>query len=127
MYNDDYNDKSYRNVFLIERLERNIEEDKKDLAKNTALLGASALAVGIGTLGLILIGNDIINAFNSEEALTLGSYLLVRFQDSGIAVSGSIVACGIITATSNAQNTMSSLRRLKYNKKRLEEEKGRSK
>ena len=78
MYNN--NDKSYRNTYVIERIERNIERDKKSVAKDTALLGASALAVGVGALGIALLGDDVINAFTSGDALTLGSYMLVRYK-----------------------------------------------
>lgn len=124
MYND--NDKSYRNTYLIERIERNIEKDKKSVAKDTALLGASALAVGIGALGIALLGDDVINALTSGDALTLGSYMLVRFQGAGVAISAISVIGGIVAAVNNTKNAISSFKELKDDKNRLEEEKGRS-
>ena len=124
MYND--NDKSYRNTYLIERIERNIEKDKKSVAKDTALLGASALAVGIGALGIALLGDDVINAFTSGDALTLGSYMLVRFQGAGVVISAASVISGIVAAVDNTKNAISSFKKLKDDKNRLEEEKGRS-
>ena len=124
MYND--NDKTYRNTYLIERIERNIEKDKKSVAKDTALLGASALAVGIGALGIALLGDDVINAFTSGDALTLGSYMLVRFQGAGVLISAASVISGIVAAVDNTKNAISSFKKLKDDKNRLEEEKGRS-
>ena len=124
MYND--NDKSYRNTYLIERIERNIEKDKKSVAKDTALLGASALAVGIGALGIALLGDDVINALTSGDALTLGSYMLVRFQGAGVTISAISVIGGIVAAVNNTKNAISSFKKLKDDKNRLEEEKGRS-
>lgn len=124
MYND--NDKSYRNTYLIERIERNIEKDKKSVAKDTALLGASALAVGIGALGIAFLGDDVINAFTSGDALTVGSYMLVRFQGAGVAISATSVIGGIVAAVNNTKNAISSFKKLKDDKNRLEEEKGRS-
>ena len=124
MYND--NDKSYRNTYLIEKIERNIEKDKESVAKDTALLGASALAVGIGALGIALLGDDVINAFTSGDALTLGSYMLVRFQGAGVLISAASVISGIVAAVDNTKNAISSFKKLKDDKNRLEEEKGRS-
>lgn len=124
MYND--NDKSYRNTYLIEKIERNIEKDKKSVAKDTALLGASALAVGIGALGIALLGDNVINAFTSGDALTLGSYMQVKFQGFGIAISATSVISGIVAAVNNTKNAISSFKKLKDDKNRLEEEKGRS-
>ena len=124
MYND--NDKSYRNTYLIERIERSIEEDKKNVAKETALLGASALVVGIGALGIALLGDDVINAFTSRDALTLGSYMLVNFQGAGVAISATSVIGGIIAAVNNAKDAISSLKKLRDDKNILKEEKGRS-
>lgn len=124
MYND--NDKSYRNTYLIERIERNIETGKKNVAKDTALLGASALAVGIGALGIALLGDDVINAFTSGDALTLGTYMRVRFQCSGVVISASSVIGGIVAAVNNTKNAILSIKQLKDDKNRLEEEKGRS-
>ncbi len=125
MYND--NDKSYRKTYTIVKIERNIEQDQKNIAKDTALLGASALAVGIGSLGVVLLGGDLINAFTSGDALTLGSYLLVKFQGTGFALSAASVTGGIVAAINNTKNVLSSFRKLKNDKTRLEEEKGRSK
>ena len=122
-------DKSYRNTYLIEKIERNIEEDKKNVAKDSALLGASALAVGIGALGIAFLGDDVINTFTSTDALTLGSCLLVRFQRVGIKISTISVLSGIIAAVNNSKNALSSFKGLKDDKSRLkelEEEKGRS-
>ena len=50
------NDKSYRKTHMVERIERRIESDKKEVTTDIALLGASALAVGIGALGIVVIG-----------------------------------------------------------------------
>ncbi len=124
MHND--NDKLYRNTYLIEGIERNIERDKKSIAKDTALLGASALAVGIGALGIAFLGDDVINAFTSENALTFGSYVLIKFQGTGVVLSAISVVSGIIAAVNNTKNAILSFKKLKDDKERLEKEKGRS-
>lgn len=122
MRNED--DKSYRTTYLVKEIERN----KKDIAKNTAFLGASALAVGIGTLGVVLLGDDVINAFTSGNALTIGSYITTKFQGAGFALSAEAVLGGIYAAIKNSKNVIFSIKNLKQNKATLEEfeEKGRS-
>ena len=118
------NDKSYRKTYLVKKIERN----KKDITKNTAFLGASALAVGVGALGVALLGDDVINAFTSSNALTLGSYMAIRFQGAGFVLSAEAVLGGIYAAIKNSKNVISSVKNLKQNKTALEEleEKGRS-
>lgn len=122
MRNED--DKSYRTTYLVKEIERN----KKDIEKNTAFLGASALAVGIGTLGVVLLGDDVINAFTSGNALTIGSYITTKFQGAGFALSAEAVLGGIYAAIKNSKNVIFSIKNLKQNKATLEEfeEKGRS-
>lgn len=122
MRNED--DKSYRTTYLVKEIERN----KKDIEKNTAFLGASALAVGIGTLGVVLLGDDVINAFTSGNALTIGSYITTKFQGAGFALSAEAVLGGIYAAIKNSKNVIFSIKNLKQNKTTLEEfeEKGRS-
>lgn len=122
MRNED--DKSYRTTYLVKEIERN----KKDIEKNTAFLGASALAVGIGTLGVVLLGDDVINAFTSGNALTIGSYITAKFQGAGFALSVEAVLGGIYAAIKNSKNVIFSIKNLKQNKATLEEfeEKGRS-
>lgn len=122
MRNED--DKSYRTTYLVKEIERN----KKDIEKNTAFLGASALAVGIGTLGVVLLGDDVINAFTSGNALTIGSYITTKFQGAGFALSAEAVLGGIYAAIKNSKNVIFSVKNLKQNKATLEEfeEKGRS-
>ena len=117
-------DKSYRTTYLVKEIERN----KKDIEKNTAFLGASALAVGIGTLGVVLLGDDVINAFTSGNALTIGSYITTKFQGAGFALSAEAVLGGIYAAIKNSKNVIFSVKNLKQNKATLEEfeEKGRS-
>lgn len=118
------NDKSYRTTYLVKEIERN----KKDIGKNTAFLGASALAVGIGILGVVLLGDDVINAFTSDNALTIGSYITIKFQGAGFALSAEAVLGGIYAAIKNSKNVIFSIKNLKQNKTTLEEfeEKGRS-
>ena len=118
------NDKSYRKIHLVIKIERN----KKDITKNTAFLGASALAVGVGALGVALLGDDVINAFTSGNALTLDSYMAIRFQSTGFVLSAEAVLGGIYAAIKNSKNVISSVKNLKQNKTALEEleEKGRS-
>ncbi len=118
------NDKSYRTTYLVKEIERN----KKDIGKNTAFLGASALAVGIGILGVVLLGDDVINAFTSGNALTIGSYITIKFQGAGFALSAEAVLGGIYAAIKNSKNVIFSIKNLKQNKTTLEEfeEKGRS-
>lgn len=118
------NDKSYRKTYLVKEIERN----KKEITKNTAFLGASALAVGIGALGVTLLGDDVVNAFTSGNALTLGSYIAIRYQGYGFLLSAEAVLGGIYAAIKNSKNVVSSVKNLKQNKINLEEleEKGRS-
>ena len=124
------NDKSYRDTFLIEKIERNIEYDTYHVKTNTAYLAASALAVGIGALGIALLGDDVINAFTSGDALTLKSYMIVRYQGAGLTISVMAVVGGIVEVVKNSKNAISSLKKLMHDKNELkkvkEEEKGRS-
>lgn len=120
---------SYRKVYLIKQIERNIETNKKSIAKDIALLGASALAVGIGALGIVLLGDDLINSFKSGDSLTLGSYMLVRFQEVGISIPVTSVLGGIVGIVKNSKNVISSFKNLTSNKdalKNLQDEKGRT-
>lgn len=121
--------KSYRKAYLIKQIERNIEINKKSFVKDTALLGASALAVGIGALGIVLLGDDLINSFKSGDSLTLGSYMLVRFQGAGVSISITSVLGGIVGIVKNSKNVISSFKNLTSNKdalKNLQDEKGRT-
>lgn len=129
MHND--NDKSYRKTHMVERIERRIESDKKEVTTDIALLGASALAVGIGALGIVLLGDDVINAFKSGNALTLGSFMSVRFQEAGVGISISAVLGGIIGTVKKLKDTISSFKKLNHDKDWLKEveeidEKGRT-
>lgn len=129
MHND--NDKSYRKSHMVERIERRIESDKKEATTDIALLGASALAVGIGALGIVLLGDDVINAFKSGNALTLGSFMSVRFQEAGVGISISAVLGGIIGTVKKLKDTISSFKKLNHDKDWLKEveeidEKGRT-
>ncbi len=120
---------SYRKVYLIKQIERNIETNKKSIAKDIALLGASALAVGIGALGIVFLGDDLINSFKSGDSLTLGSYILVKFQGAGVSISVTSVLGGIVGIVKNSKNVISSFKNLTSNKdalKNLQDEKGRT-
>ena len=121
-----YNDKSYRNTYLIERIEGEIERDKKSIGKDTALLAVSAIAIGIGTLGIVLLGDDVIKAFTSKDALTIRSYVVVRFKGAGVVISGLSLLGGIVGVFTNVKDAILSFKQIKDNKKKLEEEKGRS-
>ena len=102
------NDKSYRKTYLVKEIERN----KKEITKNTAFLGASALAVGIGALGVTLLGDDVVNAFTSGNALTLGSYIAIKYQGYGFLLSAEAVLGGIYAAIKNSKNVISSVKKL---------------
>ena len=106
-----------------------IETNKKSIAKDIALLGASALAVGIGALGIVFLGDDLINSFKSGDSLTLGSYILVKFQGAGVSISVTSVLGGIVGIVKNSKNVISSFKNLTSNKdalKNLQDEKGRT-
>ncbi|MEE3342589.1 MAG: hypothetical protein VZS44_00680 [Bacilli bacterium] len=124
------NDKSYRKSFTIKAIENKINEDKKGIALDTALLGVSALAVGLGALGIVTLGPDIIEAFNSNNALTLGSYMIVRLKGAGIALSFSVVLAGAIGIVATIKDIISSINDLNHDKDLLEveinKEKGKS-
>ncbi len=112
---------SKRNKYVIKLIERKITDDKKDIAGNVALASASALAIGIGALGAAYFGTDIIKAFSSSESLTLSSYLSVRFQSAGVAVSAVAVIAGIYGVIKNAKGTIASVRSLEHDKNYLKE------
>ena len=112
---------SKRNEYVIKLIERKIMDDKKSIAENVALASASALAIGIGALGAAYFGTDIIKAFSSSESLTLSSYLSVRFQSAGVAVSTVAVIAGIYGVIKNAKGTIASVRSLEHDKNYLKE------
>ena len=114
-------DTNYRNTYQVELIERDIKSDKKNITKSTALLGASALAVGIGALGITFLGKNLMNIFSSGEAITLGTYILVKFQESATTLSTLSVLGGITSAIYNTKNAITSLIKLKEDKNKLNE------
>ena len=112
---------SKRNKYVIKLIERKVTEDKKDIAGNVALAGASAMAIGIGALGVAYFGADIIKAFSSSEALTLSSYLSVKFQGAGVAVSTVAAIGGIYGFITKSKDTVAAIRRLEHDKNYLNE------
>lgn len=72
------NDKSYRKTYLVKEIQR----DKEKMTKDIAFLGASALAIGVGVLGVSLLGDDVINAFTSKDALTFNSFFVNQISRS---------------------------------------------
>ena len=114
-------DTNYRNTYQVELIERDIKSDKKNITKSTALLGASALAVGIGALGITFLGKNLMNMFSSGEAITLGTHILVEFQESAMILSTLSVLGGITSAIYNTKNAITSLIKLKEDKNKLNE------
>ena len=114
-------DTNYRNTYQVELIERDIKSDKKNITKSTALLGASALAVGIGSLGITFLGKNLMNIFSSGEAITLGTHILVKFQESATILSTLSVLGGITSAIYNTKNAITSLIKLKEDKNKLNE------
>ena len=109
------------NKYVIKLIERKVTEDKKDIAGNVALAGASVLAIGMGALGVAYYGADIVKAFSSNEALTLGSYLSVKFQGAVVAVSTVAVIGGIYGIITKSKGTVAAIRRLEHDKNYLNE------
>ena len=116
------NDKSYRKSFTIKAIENKINEDKKDVAIDLALLGASALAVGLGALGIVALGPDIIEAFKSNDALTLGSFMLVKFKEACIGTSAAVVLAGALGIVVKLKDSISSVNNLLHDKDLLKVE-----
>lgn len=114
-------DTNYRNTYQVELIERDIKSDKKNITKSTALLGASALAVGIGALGVTFLGKNLMNIFSSGEAITLGTHILVKFQESATILSTLSVLGGITSAIYNTKNAITALIKLKEDKNKLNE------
>lgn len=116
------NDKSYRKSYRIEGIEKRIKEDKKDIATDLALLGASAFAVGIGALGIIVLCPDLINSFKSGNTLTFGSFMLVKFKEACIGTSAAVVLAGAFGIAVKLKDTISSIKYLIHDKELLKEE-----
>lgn len=116
------NDKSYRKSYRIKGIEKKIKEDKKDVATDLALLGASALAVGIGALGIFVLGPDLINSFKSGNALTFGSFMLVKFKEACIGTSLAAVIAGALGIDIKVKDTLLSIDILIKDKELLKEE-----
>ena len=105
-------DRTYRKVFLTKK----IEIDKQELTTDTALLGASALAIGIGTLGAKLLGKDAINDFKMHD-----SNVKVNFKKGAYVLSLATLVTGVVSAINNTKNSILSVKILKHDKKKLED------
>lgn len=61
------------------------------------------------------------NIFSSGEAITLGTHILVKFQESAMILSTLSVLGGITSAIYNTKNAITSLIKLKEDKNKLNE------
>ncbi len=112
----------FRNIYKVnkvERLENNIKDERKSVIKDSAFLGASAIAVGIGALGVSLLGDDLINSFKTEELLTYSTYMKVRFQEAGVGISLASIIGGIVGAFFSIKHLIPDSAILKSDKKQL--------
>lgn len=115
----------YRKAYVIEHIDKQILKDKKEVRTNTIIEGASALAIGIGVLGVILFGEDTIQTFKTKDALTIANYMLVQYKGSLLIVSSLSILGGITNAIKNMKKAFISYRRLYEDKKHLKEVKRR--
>ena len=105
-------DKTYRRVFLTKKIER----DKQEITTDTALLGASALAIGIGTLGAKLLGKNTINQFKTDN-----SNITVTFKKTGYILSLATLVTGVVSAINNTKNALAYVKTLKRDENKLKE------
>ena len=112
-------DGSQKEEYVVKLIERKIREDKGKIVNDAVIVGASAFAIGIGILGAAYFGGDVIREYTSDEVLTLGSLLRVKFQGTGVGVSALVVVGGIYGAIKEGKNLVASIRKLNEDKKVL--------
>ena len=100
---------------------QHIKNDKKEMAKDTALLAASALAVGVASLGIVIFGKEILEAFKADNAMTFKNYMTIRFQGAGVGISTTSVFAGILGLIKKIPDFKSSIKTLRADKNALEE------
>lgn len=110
-------EKIERKKFLVKK----IEKDKEYIHKDTLLLGASALAVGIGILGCSLLLESTIHPFKDIENIDFGDYMLINFKSLGFSVSILTILGGIYTAINNCKNMIFNFKNFKKDKIELKE------
>lgn len=113
-------DKSYRQSYVIRR----IQTDKEEISKKVMYLAASAIAVGLGGLGVHYFGKDIAEIFKSDVPLTMKSYIEMKFKGSLISFPIIAVLGGIYFGINSFKNLFSAakdLMRQKSELKKLEE------
>lgn len=103
--------------FLIKQIEKN----KNEITKDTALLAASAIAVGVGVLGVAVFGKEMLDFFDSNNLLTFSNFMTVKFQGMGVGVSMSATLAGITGAISKYKHLVSTKKELNANKQTIKE------
>ena len=97
---EDYLNYLYRKKCLEqekETIERRITGDKKNMAKDIAIIGGCAVITGASIFGICYLGHDIINAYLNDEVIRAS----FRIKEGlfGTSISGAI-AGGFITIPS---------------------------
>ena len=97
-----------------------IEDQKQNIKKDTLYLGVSAFAVGIGTLGVVLLGDDVLNAIKSNVSNATNT--VVHLQNLGFAVSSISLYKGITSTIEHIRNIGFAKDKLEFYNEKLEEE-----
>lgn len=102
----------YRRKHVVEQISRN----KEQIGKSKFILAASALSVGIGTLGTYLFGPDFLNAISADKF-----QLSVLYFGEALSVSGGLIGGGIYHIIHEGKNYLNSAHNLNSYEEELNE------
>jgi hypothetical protein len=105
----------------IERLEKKIADNKKESAKHLAFLGGSVAVITLGSLGTLHFGKSLIEAIQSGNAITYGTLVLSKFQESGLGLSIISTVGGTAGAIYNGKVSIEEIQRIKKSKEKIKE------
>jgi hypothetical protein len=71
----------------IDYLERAVKNDTRDASINALKVVGSTALTSAGVIGACLLLPDVIKTYGSDEAITFAAVTLLRFKESGVAIS----------------------------------------
>lgn len=100
-----------------------IKYEKREVAKDVALLSVAAIAIGAGALGVIFLGPDVIDKtikwVSDELSLNFSDDLMFRLQAGGLGLSLAAIGGGIKGAVRKVKEVTKDLAIVKDTKDEL--------
>ena len=73
--------------YVEDRIKRNIRSANKSIAKDVAIIAGGACAASVGVFGTVVFTKQLIDFYNSGEALTFQSRMLAEWNEGKIGFS----------------------------------------